>query len=185
MTDEKQAPTTPDALYDETYRRERRNRIDAYAGSDPILDAYGRYDADPRVHGPDGYEAFLDAVLPLLEPQRNSRPSIPVKNPPPPSPFNGKRPTLKADVTLPYVDPDSVPIEVYDAMVIAANAIAGHMDGETTVTMTVYPVEAEPQSSASEDIKKYLLRTTTISHADAERHARAIASICFGVEAAG
>lgn len=28
--------------------------------------AYAAYDSDPRVHGPDDYEAFADAVTPLL-----------------------------------------------------------------------------------------------------------------------
>lgn len=32
-----------------------------------ILDAYARYDSDPRVSGPDDYEAFKDAVIPLVE----------------------------------------------------------------------------------------------------------------------
>lgn len=33
---------------------------------DPIMDAYGRYDSDPRVNGPEGYDAFCDAVAPLI-----------------------------------------------------------------------------------------------------------------------
>lgn len=31
----------------------------------PIGYAYARYDADPRANGPDGFEAFADAVEPL------------------------------------------------------------------------------------------------------------------------
>ena len=33
-----------------------------------IMDAYAVYDTDPRVHGPDDLDAFLEAVLPLLTP---------------------------------------------------------------------------------------------------------------------
>jgi hypothetical protein len=31
-----------------------------------LFNAYGWYDADPRVNGPDDWEAFRDAVRPLL-----------------------------------------------------------------------------------------------------------------------
>lgn len=36
---------------------------------DAILAAYARYDGDQRVSGLDDFEAFHDAVLPLLAPQ--------------------------------------------------------------------------------------------------------------------
>ena len=39
------------------YRRHDDKRIDG-----PIADAYARYDSDPRVNGPDDFEAFADAV---------------------------------------------------------------------------------------------------------------------------
>lgn len=32
----------------------------------PLMDAYARYDSDPRVHGPDDFEAFRDAVRATL-----------------------------------------------------------------------------------------------------------------------
>lgn len=32
----------------------------------PIGDAYAAYDSDPRANGPDGFEAFADAVEPLV-----------------------------------------------------------------------------------------------------------------------
>lgn len=44
--------------------------------------------------------------------------------------------------------------------------------------------QSESQPSVRDELKAYLLRTTKISHADAERHAHAIANICFGEEAA-
>lgn len=31
-----------------------------------IRDAYARYDSDPRAHGPEGFDAFYDATIPLL-----------------------------------------------------------------------------------------------------------------------
>lgn len=37
------------------------------SNGDPIMDAYARYDSDPRVNGPDDFEAFRDAVMSLLE----------------------------------------------------------------------------------------------------------------------
>ena len=40
-----------------------------------IMDAYAVYDTDPRVHGPDDLDAFLEAVLPLLTP---APPYVPV-----------------------------------------------------------------------------------------------------------
>ena len=46
-----------------------------------------------------------------------------------------------------------------------------------------YQEQQEPQPSVRDEIRAYLLRTTTISHADAERHAHQIANICFGEEA--
>ena len=36
-----------------------------------VKDAYARYDADPRVNGIDDFEAFRDAVLPLLTSHTN------------------------------------------------------------------------------------------------------------------
>lgn len=37
---------------------------------DAIMRAYAAYDSDPRVHGPDDFEAFSDAVRSLLDAQR-------------------------------------------------------------------------------------------------------------------
>jgi hypothetical protein len=42
-------------------------RIVAPKESREIIDAYARYDSDPRVSGPDDFEAFSDAVRPLLD----------------------------------------------------------------------------------------------------------------------
>lgn len=44
--------------------------------NDPIRQAYARYDSDPRVSGMYDFEAFRDAVLPLVEDWQVIEPSI-------------------------------------------------------------------------------------------------------------